>query len=309
MTTFFFSHNGASGLVDTNIGDGVHRLARLWHFDNLKNNETGSLTISFDLANLGMNVDSDKVYRILTSSDYEYNNLDSNLSLAQHTSNISGNVINFNINVSDIEGKVVSLAEIDAVSFYTPGDTAVNEDEGEQRIDITSIIAPNESIRNFTVSTDNEDLITNLTVSDEGDSVFLSYQLAENKYGSAIITVNLDDGLNISNTFQDRFEIVVNPVNDAPAIDWSAPIYEIGSASQILDANFLLNEVEGDNIAQVVISIISNYEEDYDQLMFEDQLGITGVFDSTTGTLTLTGVASAEDYQTVIRTIRYTNTE
>ena len=44
-----------------------------------------------------------------------------------------------------------------------------------------------------------------------------------------------------------------------------------------------------------------------DVLAFTNQLGITGIYDNATGTLTLSGAASAANYQTALRSVTYTN--
>jgi hypothetical protein len=53
---------------------------------------------------------------------------------------------------------------------------------------------------------------------------------------------------------------------------------------------------------------ISSGFESGDQLVFVDQLGITGSYDSVTGVLTLTGTASIADYETALRSLAYRHT-
>ncbi len=55
------------------------------------------------------------------------------------------------------------------------------------------------------------------------------------------------------------------------------------------------------------MQITGNYVVGQDQLSFTDQNGITGSWNSTNGTLTLTGSASLANYQAALRSITYTN--
>ncbi|TSA26110.1 MAG: T9SS C-terminal target domain-containing protein [Ignavibacteriales bacterium] len=62
------------------------------------------------------------------------------------------------------------------------------------------------------------------------------------------------------------------------------------------------------NLVSGVIQITSNYQNGEDLLGFTNQNGITGSWDTTTGTLTLSGTTSVANYQTAVRSITYQNT-
>ncbi|MCX6173831.1 MAG: T9SS type A sorting domain-containing protein [Ignavibacteriales bacterium] len=62
------------------------------------------------------------------------------------------------------------------------------------------------------------------------------------------------------------------------------------------------------NLVSGVIQIISNYQNGEDLLGFTNQNGITGSWDATTGTLTISGTTSVANYQTAVRSITYQNT-
>jgi hypothetical protein len=55
------------------------------------------------------------------------------------------------------------------------------------------------------------------------------------------------------------------------------------------------------------VQIAGGYNAAEDQLIFTDQNGISGVWDTPTGTLTLSGNASVANYTTALRSIRYNN--
>jgi hypothetical protein len=44
-----------------------------------------------------------------------------------------------------------------------------------------------------------------------------------------------------------------------------------------------------------------------DELLFQDQNGIIGSYDAASGILTLSGTASAQDYQTALRSVKFRN--
>jgi hypothetical protein len=62
------------------------------------------------------------------------------------------------------------------------------------------------------------------------------------------------------------------------------------------------------NLTGATIQITSNYKSKEDILSFTNQNGITGTWNSSTGTLTLSGSSSADNYQTALRSITYKDT-
>ena len=61
------------------------------------------------------------------------------------------------------------------------------------------------------------------------------------------------------------------------------------------------------NGLDAVVRIAVNYASGEDVLGFTNQLGISGIWDGATGTLTLFGAAPASDYQIALRSVTYTN--
>ena len=58
-----------------------------------------------------------------------------------------------------------------------------------------------------------------------------------------------------------------------------------------------------------VIKITGNYNSGFDVLEFANQNGITGSWDAGTGTMTLSGSASATNYQTALRDVKFRTTQ
>jgi hypothetical protein len=104
-------------------------------------------------------------------------------------------------------------------------------------------------------------------------------------------------------------DIFVTPVNDAPVVTTTE-----GSTSYIgtppavkIDAGLTVGDVDDTNIEGAQVRIASGFTSG-DDLVYVDQLGIAGVYNTGTGVLTLTGTASLADYQTALRSIRYGHT-
>ena len=99
----------------------------------------------------------------------------------------------------------------------------------------------------------------------------------------------------------ERLTVTVDPVNDAPALAFAGPPDEkraIGSSIALSDPD--------SEIAGATVRVVGWGGSQVD-LRVESQLGITGTYNSGTGVLTLTGTTSAANYQTVLRSVTYTN--
>ena len=96
----------------------------------------------------------------------------------------------------------------------------------------------------------------------------------------------------------------VTAVNDAPDInaDTTATFTEGAGAIAVTPA-FTVTDIDNANLTGATISVADFVAGDV--LGFVNQNGITGVYNSGTGVLTLTGTASVANYQAAIRSITY----
>jgi trimeric autotransporter adhesin len=103
-------------------------------------------------------------------------------------------------------------------------------------------------------------------------------------------------------------DVAVTTVNDAPTVATSdgSTEYEIGGPAVVVDASAAVADPDDTNLESAQVSI-SGFEAG-DDLVFVDQLGISGVYNSGTGVLTLTGSASIDDYQTALSSITFQTT-
>ncbi len=91
------------------------------------------------------------------------------------------------------------------------------------------------------------------------------------------------------------------------AIESGTLNYNEGDAATQITSTTTVVAIEA-NLLSGVIQIINNYQNGEDLLGFTNQNGITGSWDATTGTLTLSGTTSVANYQTALRSITYQNT-
>ncbi len=98
------------------------------------------------------------------------------------------------------------------------------------------------------------------------------------------------------------------PVNHAPVlanIEGSTLNYVEGSGPQTISNTITITDHENDNITGATIVIIQGFDATEDALDFVIQPGVTGVFAG--NTLTLSGTATLAQYQTLLRSVTYTN--
>jgi hypothetical protein len=116
----------------------------------------------------------------------------------------------------------------DAPTLTVVGDVTLNEDAGEQTIDLAGISAgPNEDDQVITITavSNNTDLIPNPTVTYTSPNATgtLQFTPVANLFGTATITVTVtDNGGTVGggiNTVVRTINVTVNPVNDAPTFD------------------------------------------------------------------------------------------
>ena len=116
----------------------------------------------------------------------------------------------------------------------------------------------------------------------------------------------VDDGA--GTTTSSTFNFTVTNVNDAPVVTVSGVDLNFTEQSPVgIDVSATISDVDDVNLEGAVIQIVGNYEAGFDQLSFTDQNGISGVWDSGSGTLTLSGTATVANYQAALQSITFYN--
>ena len=123
-----------------------------------------------------------------------------------------------------------------------------------------------------------------------------------------VITFRVNDG-DVDGATASR-NVSVTPSNDAPTVTTSAgsASYTENAPGAAVDPGLTVADVDSVNLASATIQITGNYAAGQDVLQFTNQTGISGSWNATTGTLTLTGTAPKADYQTALRSVTYVNT-
>jgi hypothetical protein len=123
------------------------------------------------------------------------------------------------------------------------------------------------------------------------------------------VTFQVDDGA-ASDNLSDAVtrDVAVTAVNDgsAPVVTTSAgpSTYTIGDPAIAIDDAVAVSDADDANLESAQVKIATGFEAG-DEVLFTDQSGITGAYDSGTGVLTLTGTATVGDYEAALRSVQY----
>lgn len=141
----------------------------------------------------------------------------------------------------------------------------------------------------------------------------IRYTPAANFDGTETITYTVRDSFNQSG-FADSATVTVNIVaqNDNPALSGvdATPIYvEATNPGVIIDSSVTVSDIDS-NCNQATIDLSVGYQSTEDLLEYTGSVsGISaGAFNTSTGTLTLSGTAACSDYATALENVRYRNT-
>jgi hypothetical protein len=125
-----------------------------------------------------------------------------------------------------------------------------------------------------------------------------------------IVTNDLGNtGSGGARTDTDSIAITVNAVNDAPVLTAGVTLsYTENQAAAVIDNTVTVNDVDNANLASATAQITGNYVNGEDVLSFATIGAISGSFNASTGTMTLTGSDTLAAYQAALRTVKYANT-
>jgi hypothetical protein len=122
------------------------------------------------------------------------------------------------------------------------------------------------------------------------------------------------DVAGLLNYFQrDRFTLEVNITSEADVAPAIAPgvgpvaVANVGGSAVVVDPNLTIDPGSYPTLSKAIVSITGNFDAADDLLLFANQNNIAGSYNAETGILTLTGAASAADYQAALRSVRYQN--
>lgn len=215
-----------------------------------------------------------------------------------YTENQAATVIDSTITVSDGDDANLASATVQISGNYVSGE------------DVLGFVNQNGITGSFDAATG--------TLTLTGSSSVANYQAAlasvtyintsDNPSGLArTVTITANDGTLDSLPVTDT--INVTPVNDPPVVTAGHTLnYTENQAATAFDPAIIVSDVDNATLAGATVQITGNYVSGQDVLAFTSQNGITGSFNAATGMLTLTGAASAADYQAALASVTYQNT-
>ena len=132
--------------------------------------------------------------------------------------------------------------------------------------------------------------------------------ISENPITTArTITWLVNDGTDSSRPI--NTSVTLNAINDRPVLGNTGGTlaFTEGDGPSILDPSMSLSDVDHGTIESANLRISANYNAAEDVLGFIDQNNISGVFDKTTGVLSLSGSDSLANYRSALASITYNN--
>ena len=104
-------------------------------------------------------------------------------------------------------------------------------------------------------------------------------------------------------------DITIGPVNDAPVVTTSAgdTAYTEGDPATTIDGALTVTDEDDTNLESAQVRISANFQSG-DDLVFVNQNGISGVYNTGTGVLTMSGTSSVANYQTALRSVQFQTT-
>lgn len=126
--------------------------------------------------------------------------------------------------------------------------------------------------------------------------------------GDRLVDVTVNDGTTDSTV--SRTTINVNPVNDAPVVSGAGGTlaYTEGDAATVIDGTLTVSDVDDTNIESATVSLTGGLVTSEDVLALTSAFGITGSYSSATGILSLSGTATLAQYEQVLESVTYANT-
>ncbi|HEY3486665.1 MAG TPA: hypothetical protein VGL10_01235, partial [Gammaproteobacteria bacterium] len=88
----------------------------------------------------------------------------------------------------------------------------------------------------------------------------------------------------------------------------TVPSYTENAAAVVLDAAITITDADSTQLNQATVDISTNFNSAQDELVYSTINGITGVYSSITGTLTLSGTATLAEYEQALESVTYQNT-
>ena len=185
-----------------------------------------------------------------------------------------------------------------------PDAVTVNEDTGPT---VVSVLA------NDTSAPDVETLTVTAVTQPANGTVALvsnvvSFTPVLNFNGQTSFTYTISDGN--GGTATATVTVTVTPINDAPVVTTTtgSTTFTVGAGPVAVDPGLTVTDVDNATLASATVSISTGFVSGQDALSFAPVSGVSGIYTFATGTLVVTGTATVAQYQTMLRSVTYSNT-
>lgn len=124
------------------------------------------------------------------------------------------------------------------------------------------------------------------------------------------VTVEVNDplvGLNPDDSA--NFTLMISDIDESPVVTTSAGVaaFTEDAGPVAIDSTLLVSDPEDAGFVGAEVRFDSGFVVGQDDLLFTDQSGISGSYNATSGTLTLSGTASIAAYESALRSVTYSN--
>ncbi|MCF7763615.1 MAG: immunoglobulin domain-containing protein [Verrucomicrobia bacterium] len=147
----------------------------------------------------------------------------------------------------------------------------------------------------------------NIIVAGTGAGRVVNVKTVPGLTGSAIITLTVSNG---NHSITTTFTVTVNPPNLPPVlagIETTALAYTENDAAKVVSSTLTITDSDSSNLAGAWVYFVPPFFPGADDLQFTASGGITGAFHAARGELELVGTAPVASYQTVLRSVTYSN--
>lgn len=202
------------------------------------------------------------------------------------------------------------------VAFLSSATVSFTSWQGGDRVDFNNIFALSHNFTENLASHTASLTITGTATLDHYQTLLRSvkyWNVSDNPATTQrVVAYIVSDGSSQSNSVGRNINVVT--VNDAPllsAIEATPLVYQAnnpGFLAQPISATLLAADPDSTNCVKATVKISAGYQNNsagHDILSFTNQLGITGSYNATTGTLTLTGASSVANYRAALRSVKF----
>ncbi|HIV72895.1 MAG TPA: cadherin domain-containing protein [Candidatus Aquabacterium excrementipullorum] len=300
-TSITASYNNATGVLTLSGTDTVanyQKVLRTLTYNNTSDNpDVATRTLSVVITDtVGQTASATSTMTVTAVNDAP--TVTTSSGSAAYTENGAGVAVDSGLTVADPDNTNLSSAVVQITGNYVNGQ------------DMLSFTTQNGITGTWDASTGKLTLSGLATVAQYQAALrSITYSNGSENPSTATRTVSftVNDGA-LGSTTATR-TLTITAVNDAPVVattGGSSSYTENGSAVAV-DTGLTVSDVDSTNLNGATVQITGNYANGQDTLSFTNQNGISGSWNASTGTLTLSGSATLAQYQTALRSIAYSN--